>query len=250
MSRGRPWTQEEVEYLTDNWGEIPTPYIAKKLNRSNKGIIQKANKLGLKRFCHSGTDYITVSQLSKAMGRKGAYSEYCQKLERAGCPIKKMLMINKKVRIVKLKDFWKWAEKHKNILNFSKLEEWALGEEPEWVAERRKIDFYEKPKNPRLWTTDEKKYLIHLLKQYKYTYDEIAAKLNRTERAVIRMIHDLNLKVWPVRREARFWTEEEFSKACAMFEKGYAYETIGKALDRSACAIRGKMEQQYGCQSA
>lgn len=250
MGRGRLWKQVDVDYLTDNWGDIPIPCIAKKLNRSIEGIVLKAHKIGLKRSYHSGTDYITVFQLAKALGRKGAYTEYYQKLQKAGCPIKKKLMINKKVRIIKLKEFWKWAEKHKNLVNFSKIEEWALGEEPAWVAERRKIDFYEKPKMPRVWTADDKKYLIFLLKQYKYTYDEIAVKLNRTERAVIRMIAELDLKIWPVRREARFWTLEEITKARAMVDKGYSYETIGKELGRSGCSIRGKIEQQYGCQPA
>jgi predicted DNA-binding transcriptional regulator AlpA len=45
---------------------------------------------------------------------------------------------------VDIDEFWKWAEKHQENINWFKVEPMVLLPEPEWVKLRRKEDFYKK----------------------------------------------------------------------------------------------------------
>jgi len=45
--KGRPWTEEEKEYIRMNYRKIPTREIARKLNRSLDSIINSAGPLGI-----------------------------------------------------------------------------------------------------------------------------------------------------------------------------------------------------------
>ena len=58
------------------------------------------------------------------------------------------------------------------------------------------------------------------LKAFKYTYADLSKRLNRSEGAIKRRIHDLKLKQRPLREEVRMWTEEETVQLLEMFEKG------------------------------
>ena len=69
----RTWTDEEVDYLEDKWGNISIPIIAKNLGRTVKAIKSKAYKIGLGRFIHQG-NYVTYKQLITTIGYRGAYS--------------------------------------------------------------------------------------------------------------------------------------------------------------------------------
>lgn len=50
------WTEEEIEYLKDNYGKLSTKEISKKLNRPISGINLKASRLGIKFFKRSEYD--------------------------------------------------------------------------------------------------------------------------------------------------------------------------------------------------
>lgn len=43
--------------------------------------------------------------------------------------------MNNTFKIIYLDEFWKWAEKNRSFLDFSKMEPLALGKEPGWVNE-------------------------------------------------------------------------------------------------------------------
>ena len=69
----------------------------------------------------------------------GSYTS--NRLIREGLPVKWHIVKNNRFRVIDIDDFWKWAEKNKSILDFSRFEKYGLGAEPEWVDIKRKADF-------------------------------------------------------------------------------------------------------------
>lgn len=66
MGKCRNWTAEEIDYLNEAWGNVSIPRIAAHLNRSEGGVVLKAQRLRLGRFDSSG-DYVTFNQLMKTI---------------------------------------------------------------------------------------------------------------------------------------------------------------------------------------
>lgn len=139
-------------------------------------------------------------------------------------------------------------EKNKHMIDFSKVERLSLGPEPEWVEKKRKADQIKKLRVPKPhntpWSKDDEAKLIWMLKQFKYTYPEIATELNRTQGAVKRRIYDLGLKARPVRLpNHNKYTKEDERIIVEMLEKGYCFEEIANRLNRSSLGVRGKAER-------
>jgi len=63
-----PWTDDEIGYLSDNWGLKPTNAIARKLGRSVCGVEGKAHRLRFKKV----DSFYTYSSLSRELGRSRA----------------------------------------------------------------------------------------------------------------------------------------------------------------------------------
>lgn len=240
----RRWTKDEIEYLKNHWGEKSIPAIAKKLNRSVDAVKLKAQRLGLARHIHSG-EYITLNQLMQALGR-GNVNSYTliSWVKKRGFPVRTKKSINRKYRVVCLDEFWEWAEKNRTFIDFSKVPQGILGKEPEWVAEQRKADelFAMYKKTP--WTKEEDALLKAMLNSYRYSYRDISIRLKRTEGAIKRRIFDLGLKQRPLRADNHNpWTDEEEKILLDLYYKGYRPEVIAEHIDRSAQAIRGKIER-------
>lgn len=234
----RHWTKEELEYLDNSWGRVTIPGIAKKLGRSVNAVKLKAQKTGHTRHLHSGL-CVTCLQLAQAINHD---YDTVRNWAKYGLHIKKQASVKVKYDVIDIEDFWKWAESHKQLIKFDRIEPLVLGPEPEWVAEARRAAFAGK-RSTSPWTSFDDDKLIHMLNEYKYSYSEIANELNRTEGAVKRRISTLGLKQRPVRRSDRKWTDNQVKILTDMVERGYTWEQIGKALGRTACAVRGKYER-------
>lgn len=246
MGIGRSWSAEEIAYLEEKWGVTSIPAIAKKLNRSINSIKCKAQKLGLGRFYHQG-EYVTLHQLIIAIGQKQNYSYLNERLERDGFPIKYKNMINDKVKVVYIEDFWKWTKDNQTKIDFSKFEENSLGPEESWVKDKRKLD---KAKNREYkttpWTIQEDRRLEQELNKYKYSYIELSKMFNRTEGAIQRRICDLGLKARPIKANNHIkWTNEEFKQLGEMIKARYNYERMSEVLGKSVKAIRGRVYDMY-----
>lgn len=241
----RWWTKEEEEYLAEYWGVYSVECLAKKLNRTAISIQQKARKLKLGPFIEAG-DYITLNQLLFELRggiSKGKTYTKQQWIEK-GLPVINKKIIDQKVKVVRIDDFWKWAEENRTLIDFSKLEENALGKEPDWVKEQRKADIEMRRFKRTDWTKAEDKRLISLLKEFRWTYREIAEKLNRTEGAIKRRMIDLGLKERPISMPKHNpWTKEEEGILIDLYEKGYQPDVMTKYINRSSQAIRGKIER-------
>lgn len=244
----RRWTEEEINYLELHWGSKSRKRIAKTLGRSENAVILKAQKLGLGNpLTH--INGITISQLSKVLNTD--YAILKNWIAKYGMPAKrKVVALEKKVLYITYEDFWKWAEKHKQMIDFSRMERLSLGPEPKWAEEKRKADELTKLRVPKPhntpWSKEEDEKLKWMLKQFKYTYPEIAEELQRSQGAVKRRIINLGLKERPVQLYSHIkYTREEEKLIVGMLEKGYCFEEIASRLGnhRSALGVRGKAER-------
>lgn len=240
------WTDDEVIYLDENWGKVSINYISKKLGRSINAVKIKASRLGLgdARFYYDG---ITINQLAEATNI--SYSLYKNWIELYDFPAKRKVFCQQnRVLVVKYDDFWEWAEKNKQMIDFSRVEKNILGPEPEWVDVKRNADFIKKQRikrsNNNAWSEDEDNILKGMLNAFCYTYPEIAQRLRRSEGAVKRRIRDLGLKQRPVRLNNHIkYSPEEVNLIVELFDKGHCLEDIASRINKSALGVRGKLER-------
>ncbi|MGL5459662.1 MAG: hypothetical protein ACRDBY_08605, partial [Cetobacterium sp.] len=240
---GRRWSDKEILFLEDNWGNISIPRIAKKLNRTITAIKLKASRLGFDRHLHS-MKYITFNQLLIALGLNNSHAHYKKLFTKYGIPTVNKKSINKIYPMININDFWKWAYDNKLILNFSRFEKGLLGKEPDWVNIKRNQDIMNpaKKNHNRRWTKFQDNLLIDMLKTNRYTCFEIAKDLNRTEKSIKTRIRDLKIPYKPVPANNHIkWTNEEKNSLYNMVEKGYDAYTISKILNKTELAVKEKI---------
>lgn len=188
MGLNRNWTKQEEEYLIENWGTFSVATIAKNLGRTENAVVVRKCRLGLGAFLDNG-DYITWNQLQIAIGKGKSGNGYkmISWVKNRDFPIHTKKVNNNSFKIVYLDEWWEWAEKNKDLLDFSKFEENILGEEPEWVKEKRKHDFEKSRKYIMTpWTKTEDDKLKYLVSKQKYSYDELSKMLRRTATVCVR----------------------------------------------------------------
>lgn len=250
MGLARTWTKAEEAYLSEYWGVKSRTAIAAHLGRTENAINIRVCRLGLGAFLKSG-DYVTLNQVYIALRGRNV-SNYQKKSweENRGLPVHIKRISEKRVRVVYLDEFWRWAEDNRSFLDFSKMEPYILGEEPEWVAEQRKKDFYAcslQKKTP--WTPTEDELLKRLLSQQKYGYAELSKKLNRTAGAIQRRCRDLGLMDRPVKADnhgvSSVWTDAMYATVAEGIRNGDSYSLIGEKIGKSEKAVRGKVYYMY-----
>lgn len=238
---GKRWNEDELNYLEEKWGQTSIPKIAKNLNRTIPAIKLKANQLGLGNHRYSRAE-IPANQLFNALG----YSYTPPNLKRfknLGLKIIIKATIEKKYYFINLEYFWKWAEKNKKALNFARFEEGALGQEPDWVDEKRKSDRLNPAKCNvnRKWTNSETQLLIQKTKNGNYTYFELAKEFNRTESAIKKRLIKIKVNYRPIQQDPMPWSNEDEKKLLDLFNKGYDKKSIAVVLNRSQLSIEGKL---------
>ena len=248
MGIGKNWTKQEDEYLAEYWGTVSVATLAKNLGRSENAIIVRKSRLGLGAFLESG-DYVTWNQLLKAIGcgsNAGGY-KVTSWIKNWDFPIHTRRVKNNSFKVVYLHEWWIWAEKNRDLLDFSKFEENSLGEEPAWVKEKRRHDYEKNRKYIKTpWTKQEDDKLLRLVSRQQYTYDELSRILRRTNGAITRRLCDLGVSDRPVRAENHTrWTKEEFHQLGELIKAGYGYDLIAEVIGKSSKACRGRVGQMY-----
>lgn len=247
MGQNRNWTLEEKKYLENSWGNVSIETIMKKLNRSRNAINVMVQKLGLGAFLENG-DYVTWNQLLKAIGcGNGSGYKTTSWVKNRGFPLHMQKVGTNSFKVVRIDEFWGWAEKNKDFLDFSKFEENILGIEPDWAKEKRRQDIEDSHKYIKTpWTAAEDAKLIRLLGQQKYNYDDLSRLIRRTNGAIQRRICDLGLKDRPVKANNHIkWTKEDLQTLGELVKAGCSYESISEKLGKSSKAIRGKVYFTY-----
>lgn len=244
----KKWTQAEENYLQEAWGKTGLKSIAKHLGRSENAVIVRIQRLGLGPGLQAG-ERISWNQFVIALSGKNGGSYLKKRLLAAGFPVHTQIIRGQnKARFttVDIDEFWKFAEQNKDLFDFSKMEAYAFGPEPEWATLKRKVDTERLRKGREHndpWTPAQDTELRRLLSLYKYTYTEIAEKLKRSEGAIKRRIITLDIKERPIRQPSRPWTEAEEQELIRMREQGYGWDNIAAKLDRTALCVRGKYER-------
>ena len=136
----RTWTDEEIEYLKEAWGNIRIEIIRRKLNkRTITAIRLKAKRLGLGGAKANGYKYITAGQVAKILGedRKTIW-KWIQK----GKIKAKLQTISgeQKWWCIDFEYFIKWLQENQQMYDATKIEQYALGYEYDWLIEKRKRD--------------------------------------------------------------------------------------------------------------
>ena len=244
--KGTKWTEEELEYLEESWGKVTTQGIATKLGRPYGGIINKSQRLGLgDPLIHM--DGITVSRLAQELGTH--YRLVMNWVEKYDFPAKqRRLTKQQKVWCVGYADFWEWAEKNRQMIDFSRFDKYAFGVEPDWANEKRIADFNKKRLVPKPhntpWSSGDINKLIALVKEPDMTYPKMSRILQRTHGAIKRRLGEENIKFRPsYLPNHNKYTELEIETLETMMQKGHSFIEIGFILNRSEAGVRGKAER-------
>lgn len=235
-SMRKQWTADEVDYLKNELGNISIAKISANLSRSVDSVSSKASKLGVD--SKSNQEWLTVTDFCEASGIHRSTVDYWI----ADCKFPAQRKM--KYRRVYPKSFWKWAESNKHRIQWNDFPTYALGPEPDWVAEVRKVAVKRTNKR-RAWTKAEINELEYLLNKNKYTYPELTEMLNRSHGAIKRKIYDLRLPV-PVyvnRHAVPEYTNEEIETAVSLYIKGYPLHEVAKKINRTEMGLRGKLER-------
>lgn len=244
--RGTKWTEEELEYLEESWGKTTTQGIAAKLDRTYSSIVNKARILRLgDPLTHM--DGITISRLSKELGTH--YRLIMNWVEKYDFPAKqKRLTKEKRVWYVGYAEFWEWAEKNRQMIDFSRFDKYALGKEPEWANEKRVADFNKKRLVPKPhntpWSPGDINKLLALAKEPDMTYPKMSKLLQRTHGAIKRRLGMEGIKFRPsYLPNHNKYTVGEIETLETMMQKGHSFIEIAFILDRSEAGVRGKAER-------
>ena len=232
----RIWTQEEVDFLYDNLGVLSYKSIGKKLNRTSEAVRSKCQKLKLGGITLY-SEFLTTAELGRAIGRdKSTIVRY---IKNNGLPARKKILAMKRVYYqISLKNFWKWAEKNKELIKWDNFEEGSLGLEPKWVKEVRK-NSYCKPRNRgTYWSKREDSLLVFYLDSGK-DLKELAKILKRSSGAINARAKRLNLR----RNIMIKWKDIEVEILLKMVNEGFTNVQIAEELGRSVTSVKGKREK-------
>ena len=242
VRKWRHWTAEEDARLQETWGKREVNMIAGFMKRTPKSIEKRARLLRLGSG-HDADGKLSCNKLLKALKPNCDYSTAMKTLKRHGLPVVEKTYRGRTVRMIDIEKFWKWAEENKGEINWSKVEPNILGVEPDWVAERRRIDFREYSRGQqRAWTSAEEGYLKQLVAEGK-PMAEIKSRLNRSSNAIRRRCWDLYLP-YPKEPKTRLWTVDEVARARKMRANGYNIASIARELERSESSVYWKMREQ------
>ena len=120
LSQYKRWTEEDLEFLMNNFGRISLQSISEKLNRSKIAIQGKAHRLGL--ILLEANGQLTAAQLAEAIGadRKTVVAWIKNKGLKA---CKRVIGDKASYWRINIEDFWKFALLNKEIIDFRKFKE-------------------------------------------------------------------------------------------------------------------------------
>lgn len=185
---GKRWTQEEYDFLEENYGRMSIAAIAKKLGRTEQAIKTKRERLSLYNV-HETRGYMTMNQFHLSANVDHKVSK--RWITNCNFPVRRMPGVKK--LYVDPVAFWEWAEKHKDIVLFSRIERQTILPEPDWVEEERTKEIKTNlAKAPwKRWTGEEKSRAYHMFFVKGMTQREIAEELGRTIPSVEKKIQKM-----------------------------------------------------------
>ena len=227
--KGRKWTKEEEEYLTEKYYKVSHKTLEKKLNRNIKAIQQKALRMGLstKKWTKEEEDFLKnnwgrlkLKSICKALGRteRAVQERACSKLKLGSqlqwyslLEIERMTGINKdtiKNRIVRYNlPHWRGKTKQK----------------PYMMDEEQLRRFLKENKD--LW--HHKNLTINFFKNEAWYLEKIEADKKITK------------------KHNKHFTKEEDFIMLDRLKDGYDFEFIGRELNRTADSVYNRYRFKY-----
>ncbi|WP_017756815.1 helix-turn-helix domain-containing protein [Calidifontibacillus oryziterrae] len=188
----KEWDVADIDYLKEYIGSQKITMIAESMGRSYESVRVKMNRLGMSNT-KAQTGLLTIGELAKLL--KVERNTVKGWVERHGLScVKKITRRSKAFYLINPKDFWKWAEKHKDKVQFSNIEPRVIIPEPAWVEdERQKDQFVCKKRVYKYWTTMEDRLLLELRNNKNLSFAEIGQKMNRSSVSVARRYSRIQL---------------------------------------------------------
>lgn len=168
----KEWTEEEVAYLEKYYERRGVDYIAMRLNRSLHSVKRKAQRLGYNAYICEDLYVRTIAKCFDCDSR--VINRW---IDVYGLPYRTVERGQAICKLISVKDFWKWANNHINLIPWSKYERFSIIPEPKWLD--NVIKEYGIKNNRKRITYAEKQHVIWLRKQGK-SFNEIASEMHRT----------------------------------------------------------------------
>lgn len=135
----RTWTKEDVERLEALWGWHSYAAIAKSVGHTETAVRVKAKRLGLGAV-KDASDYLCSREVARIMGIDSHVVTGCW-IGRLGLPCRRVRGKRKTLWVMVRHDhLMEFLEEHTEIWDSRRVEPYALGEEPEWLHEKRLAD--------------------------------------------------------------------------------------------------------------
>lgn len=228
---GRKWTFEEEELLRELWGQKSVETLAKNLKRTVFSLKVKAVRMELGPMIRNVTDKLTIDDIIELINvSRDRISTTWVKL---GLKLKKKkLTQNISYYFIEWDDFIEFLKNNQNEWDSRNLEPHMLGQEFDWLIEKRKRDRKDPPLSYRYWTNNEIRYAEHLFKIGK-TIPEIAKEISRSNGSVKTILRQLGYY------SDIYWTDEEITYLEQHY-KSETYTEIADKLGRTTKAIESK----------
>jgi biotin operon repressor len=238
VKHGSKWTDAEVNYLIENAGKKSLEQISQKLGRPYKSTVKKAAEFNLA----NGkliTVLFTASQLARVLGV--AVSTVVNWTELMSLPFKWIkYRTSFQFKMINMVDFYEWAEAHQDILDTRKFKVPNLGNEPDWLREKRKHDAKLPKAYNRVWRRDEEQRLISLVNA-RVGKSEIGKLLNRSESGIQSKINRLKaLGDLPIDKRGEFYSSSEEKMLLELKNQGLTANQIAQKLKRSKYSVHQK----------
>jgi len=234
------WKDNQIDYVIINYGkksyeEIGNSKIIQKTADAVRQMAQTVLKLGdPKEYdeCLTKTTLLKRINISDSLMNK-----YIKKY---GLPaIKRKIAFKREYNLIKISDFWKWAEKYKDIIYWNKFKEGVLGTEPKWTIEARRKFRETKPLNHGLnYTNEDDKYIMSAYKAG-ISIKSIAETLKRGEWSINRRITFINAE----RTRNINWTDEKKAELIKLSKEGFTINEISKKMNIDYGKIKAARER-------
>ncbi|MEG1310153.1 MAG: hypothetical protein RSD06_04685 [Bacilli bacterium] len=236
----RKWTKDEEEYLYERWGRDKIEKIARNMRRTVFSVKVKATRMHLGYMSQANIDQISVADISDILGVRAeritdTWIKHGLKLK------KKKVSKNYGYYCIDLDNLMLFLKEHQDLWNSQNLEKNILGEESEWLLEKRKRDIENISFEYRIWTEEEIQLAEKLLIQG-YNYEQISLQVNHSLVGVACKLRELGYSY----RLPRFWKGEELKFLRENYED-MTYTEIAEKLGRTTKAV-GERAEELGYQ--
>lgn len=234
------WKDNQIDYLITNYGrmsyeEISNCKIMQKTADAVRQYAQTVLKLGdPKHYDEYLTKTTILRKINISYALMNKYiSEYGLKAD------KRKIAFKREYTLIKISDFWEWAEKHQDIILWNKFSEGALGIEPKWTIEaRRNFRKNKKENHGIIFTNEDDKYIMSAYKAG-ISIKKIADTLKREECSINRRITFINIE----RTRNIDWTEEKKEELITLTKQGLKIREISKIMNIEYGKIKAARER-------